>query len=142
MVVVNATMDVAIAREVLMNLVAGNTEVGREDEAAHWAALLARLPAYQLDPDGALREWMWPGLEDQPNHRHLSHLYPLFPGYEIDPYDDSPLVAAARRAALTDSRATSRRRRAGRWHISRRSSLDSATVREPLIASRWLPGIA
>jgi alpha-L-fucosidase 2 len=100
MVVVNATMDVAIARELLMNLVAGNTEVGREDEAARWAALLARLPSYQLDPDGALREWMWPGLEDQPNHRHLSLLYPLFPGYEIDPYDDSPLVAAARRAAL------------------------------------------
>jgi alpha-L-fucosidase 2 len=43
---------------------------------------------------------MWPGLTDQPNHRHHSHLYPLFPGYEIDPHEGSPLVAAARRAAL------------------------------------------
>ena len=85
MVTVNATMDVAIAREVLRNLVAGNRVIGEDDEAARWAALLGRLPSYQVDARGALREWMWPGLEEQPNHRHLSHLYPIFPGYEIDP---------------------------------------------------------
>ena len=85
MVTINATMDVAIAREVLANLVAGTTAIGDDDEAAHWAALLGRLPSYQVSARGALREWMWPGLDDQPNHRHHSHLYPLFPGYEIDP---------------------------------------------------------
>ena len=100
MVTINATMDVAIAREVLANLVAGNTAIGHDDEAAHWAALLGRLPPYQVGARGALREWIWPGLEDQPNHRHHSHLYPLFPGYEIDPHEGSSLVAAAHRAAL------------------------------------------
>ena len=100
MVTINATMDVAIAREVLANLVAGNAAIGNDDEAAHWAALLGRLPPYQVGAHGALREWTWPGLDDQPNHRHHSHLYPLFPGYEIDPHEGGSLVAAAHRAAL------------------------------------------
>ena len=63
MVTINATMDVAIAREVLANSVAGNTAIGNGDEAAHWAALLGRLPSYQVNARGALREWIWPGLE-------------------------------------------------------------------------------
>jgi alpha-L-fucosidase 2 len=100
MATINATMDVAIAREVLANLVAGNTAIGRDEEAAHWAALRGRLPAYQVNAHGALREWLWPGLGDQPNHRHHSHLYPLFPGFEIDPHDGGSLLAAAHRAAL------------------------------------------
>ena len=42
--------------------------------------MLDRLPAYQTNADGAMREWLWPGLEDNYHHRHQSHIYPVFPG--------------------------------------------------------------
>ena len=94
---VNATMDVAIAREVLANLCAACRELGGEaEEAARWEALRERLPAYQVNQDGALAEWLHPALPDNYHHRHQSHLYPLFPGWEITPEREPALFAAAR----------------------------------------------
>ncbi|MEU3956116.1 glycoside hydrolase family 95-like protein, partial [Streptomyces achromogenes] len=48
--------------------------------------------------DGALAEWAWPGLHDTYDHRHLSHLYGVWPLEEITPYDTPRLAAAAHRA--------------------------------------------
>ncbi|MDG4858342.1 glycoside hydrolase N-terminal domain-containing protein [Streptomyces sp. T-3] len=81
---VNATMDIAAARHAL-------TAAGRID-------LADRLPPYRVNDDGALAEWAWPGLEETYNHRHLSHLYPVWPLDEINPYDTPRLAGAARRA--------------------------------------------
>jgi len=44
---------------------------------------LARLPQYELNDDGAMKEWLYPGLKDNYHHRHLSHLYGLFPGEKL-----------------------------------------------------------
>ena len=33
-----------------------------------------------IGPDGALKEWLTPRLEDRNVHRHASHLYPLYAG--------------------------------------------------------------
>lgn len=82
---VNATMDVAAARHALA---AG----GRDPE------LLAALPPYRVNDDGALAEWAWPGLADDYRHRHLSHLYPVWPLREITPHGTPALAAAAARA--------------------------------------------
>jgi hypothetical protein len=40
--------------------------------------MLERMPEYAINSDGALREWLWPGLEDNYAHRHVSHLYGLY----------------------------------------------------------------
>lgn len=93
---VNATMDVALARELLTNLIAGcrRLQLWPED-AARWEKCLAKLPAYETDPEtGALREWLYPGLNENPNHRHESHLYGVFPGEEIGP--EHPMFPAVR----------------------------------------------
>jgi len=63
-----------------------------------WTALLARLPAYTVNGDGALAEWSWPGLTDNYNHRHAQHLYGAWPLHEINPEDRPDLVRVARRA--------------------------------------------
>lgn len=96
----NATMDVAVAREVLTHL----CEAGRylklpEAAIAPWHKLLAGLPAYQTDVEGALREWLTAGLGENHHHRHLSHLYPAFPGWEILPETHPELAKAVRIAA-------------------------------------------
>ncbi|MER5308580.1 glycoside hydrolase N-terminal domain-containing protein [Streptomyces sp. NPDC002773] len=91
---VNATMDIAAARHALH--AAADRAPARD--AARLRALAARLPEYRVNEDGALAEWAWPGLGDRYDHRHLSHLYPVWPLDEINPYDTPDLARAARRA--------------------------------------------
>ena len=94
------TMEIALVRELLTNALAAATELGVEDEqTARWREMLGRLPSYRTRPDGALCEWIDPRFGDNDRHRHLSHLYPLFPGREIAPHRDAALFEAARRAA-------------------------------------------
>ncbi|MCE9613535.1 MAG: glycoside hydrolase N-terminal domain-containing protein [Lentisphaerae bacterium] len=98
-VVVNATMDVAIAREVLGNLCAACETLGIEaSRVAVWRGMLAKMPSYAVNEDGALKEWLHPDLKDQYHHRHQSHLYPLFPGCDVNREDTPALYAAARLA--------------------------------------------
>ncbi|MET7694075.1 glycoside hydrolase N-terminal domain-containing protein [Streptomyces sp. NPDC005483] len=97
---VNATMDVAAARHALTTAADVCTHLGIEQAAAgRWRALAERLPAYRVDDRGALAEWAWPGLETADDHRHVSHLYPVWPLHDITP-DDTPGLAAAAREAL------------------------------------------
>ncbi len=65
-----------------------------------WAGLAEpALPEPAVGADGRLLEWSAPVTEVEPGHRHLSHLYGLFPGDAID-VDDTPDLAEAARAAL------------------------------------------
>lgn len=94
-VAVNATMDLAAARHALTTAAArrpGDPRAGR------WRRLAAELPPYRVNADGALAEWAWPGLADRYDHRHLSHLYPVWPLAEITPEETPGLAAAAHRA--------------------------------------------
>ncbi|WP_369193457.1 glycosyl hydrolase family 95 catalytic domain-containing protein [Streptomyces djakartensis] len=91
----NAAMDLSAARHALRTAAAyhpGTPQAGR------WTALAGRLPAHRINADGALAEWAWPGLKDTYDHRHLSHLYGVWPLEEITPYDTPALAAAAHRA--------------------------------------------
>ena len=90
-VAVNATMDVAAARHALRRA----AEVTGADR---WAGV--RAPDYLVDGRGALAEWAWPGSTGDEDHRHVSHLYPVWPLDEINP-DDTPELAAAAHRALT-----------------------------------------
>lgn len=90
--VINATMDFAIAKEVLSRLTAAAESEGMyREELPGWKRLLERIPAYQVNADGAVREWMHPAYDDQYRHRHQSHLYPVFPGKEITREKDPAL---------------------------------------------------
>jgi len=84
-VTVNATMDVAIAKEVLRNLISACEQLGIEQEGvSRWRTMLGKMPEYELDAEGAMKEWIHPGLANRDLHRHMSHMYPVFPGFEID----------------------------------------------------------
>ncbi|OXM83643.1 glycosyl hydrolase family 95 catalytic domain-containing protein [Paenibacillus rigui] len=98
---INATMDVAILKELLQHWIEANQWAGGEDgedgedgEAAQWKELLQRLPAYRVNDDGAVSEWIHPDFEDRYAHRHLSHLYPVFPGHEVTEESDPELFHA------------------------------------------------
>ncbi|OIR08109.1 hypothetical protein GALL_96080 [mine drainage metagenome] len=57
----------------------------------------ARLAPTRISPDGRVMEWLYNYAEVDPHHRHVSHLWGLFPGHEIDPATMPALAAAARR---------------------------------------------
>jgi alpha-L-fucosidase 2 len=64
----------------------------------------AKLAPTQIGPDGRVMEWMEPYKEAEPHHRHVSHLWGLYPGNEISPETTPTLAAAARKTleARTD----------------------------------------
>ena len=92
---VDATMDLAAARHALT---ASADRCPDHPTAARRRALADRLADYRVNEDGALAEWAWPGLAETYDHRHLSHLYPVWPLDAINPYDTPEPAAAAHRA--------------------------------------------
>jgi alpha-L-fucosidase 2 len=116
MAVINATMDISVCREVLVNLVDSCELLGIEaDNIPKWKGMIAKLPPYLINPDGTLKEWAWPDLEDRYNHRHISQCYGAWPGDEIDP-DRTPNLA---RAAVLADRKRVHERLAAHSHCQR-----------------------
>jgi alpha-L-fucosidase 2 len=57
-----------------------------------------RLPPTRIGSDGRVMEWLEEYAEPEPNHRHVSHLWGLYPGSEITPRATPELAAAARKS--------------------------------------------
>ncbi|MEU4083430.1 glycosyl hydrolase family 95 catalytic domain-containing protein [Streptomyces aureus] len=93
-ITVNAAMDLSAARHALRTAAAYHPG----PDAERWLALADRLPRHRVNTEGALAEWASTGLLDSYDHRHLSHLYGVWPLDEINPYDTPALAAAAHRA--------------------------------------------
>lgn len=75
----NATMDVAVAKEVYTNLIEGSRILGvNEDQIPEWERMLAKMPPYMLNEEGIIKEWLTPRLGNNDKHRHSSQLYPLY----------------------------------------------------------------
>lgn len=93
----NATMDIALVHELLTNLLKGARLTGLYAEKVPvWQSMLRRLPPYRVNADGAVQEWTDDFYTDNYNHRHHSHLYPVFPGREVRPGD--PLFSSFEKA--------------------------------------------
>jgi hypothetical protein len=96
----NATMDVAVAKELLSNLISASRELDRnKDKIPIWERMLAKMPEYMIDEHGIIKEWLTPRLENNDNHRHCSQLYPLFDG-RPDEIAQSPELQAAFRKSI------------------------------------------
>lgn len=115
MMVLNATMDISVCREVLTNLIHACEVLGSDaKQIPKWKAMLAKMPPYLMEADGTLKEWAWPTLQERYAHRHVSHLYGVWPGDEIDP-DRTPKLALA--AMIADRKRVPERLAAhGRCH--------------------------
>lgn len=95
----NAVMDFAVMKELFTNLLCGMEITGMyPEDADEFRRVLSGIPAYPVNADGAVKEWMHPALADNYHHRHLSHIYPVFPGTEVTAYNNPSLFEAFRRA--------------------------------------------
>ncbi|WP_123043320.1 glycoside hydrolase family 95 protein [Cohnella candidum] len=57
---------------------------------------IVQLPPLQIGRKGQLQEWLEDYGEAQPDHRHLAHLWALYPGSQITPEETPDLAEAAR----------------------------------------------
>ena len=93
------SMDQQIIWEVFTNTLEAAKILGIEDEeTAEIRAALANLQMPQIGSDGRLMEWTEEFEELEPGHRHISHLYGLYPGYQYNTDKDPVMVEAARKS--------------------------------------------
>ena len=93
-----ASMDLELIGELLDSFVQASRKL-ESDAQLRDAALTAknRLPPLQIGSRGQLQEWIEDYPEVEPEHRHVSHLWALYPGHGISPERTPGLAAAARR---------------------------------------------
>lgn len=70
------------------------------DFAAHLKTRLGEMAPFQIGSWGQLQEWMFDWDDPADIHRHISHLWGLFPGSQISPYRTPELFDAARTSLI------------------------------------------
>jgi len=95
------TMDMQILRDLFAHTIQAADKLGVDAPLrAQLAAARARLAPNQIGSAGQLQEWMedWDMQADDVHHRHVSHLYGLFPGRDFNRLDNPALAAAAKKS--------------------------------------------
>ena len=90
-------MDHQIIRELFSNCIAAGEILGKDQAFADSLGdYLTQLTPSQIGPDGRILEWSEPLEEENPGHRHISHLYALYPGDEFANPDEPWMEAAGK----------------------------------------------
>jgi alpha-L-fucosidase 2 len=100
--VAGPTMDQAIVRDLFINCLKAEAVLGADEGfVAEMKAARDKLAPYRIGKDGQLQEWQedWDADAVDIHHRHVSHLYGLFPSDQIS-VDATPKLAAAARKSL------------------------------------------
>jgi alpha-L-fucosidase 2 len=94
------TMDMSIIWDLFTNLIEASTELN-EDTAFRDLIIAKRNKLYPLHigKKGNLQEWYKDWEDVDPHHRHVSHLFGLYPGRQISPIS-TPAFAAASKKTL------------------------------------------
>ena len=96
---IGTAMGQEIAWELFTNLIEAAAVLGIDDEFVRQVAeARGRLAPPGIGDDGRLMEWRRPYREVEPGHRHMSHLYGLYPGFQFTEATSPEMVAAARRS--------------------------------------------
>jgi len=95
------TMDIAIIRELFSRTIESAKILGCDSELVNeLSSKLDRLSPYKIGSRGQLQEWQTDYTEADPRHRHLSHLYGLHPGNQINLETAPELFKAAKQSLL------------------------------------------
>lgn len=92
----NAAIDISACRSNIEMLLDIMKSVDENADTSEWEQLLSKLPHYIYDETGALKEWATVDFEENNLHRHLSHLYCVWPMFETQ--NDPKLKGACEQA--------------------------------------------
>ena len=91
------TMDNQIVFDVFSQVISASRFLGEDRLFADTlSGLIKRLPPMQVGQYGQLQEWLEDWDKKRDTHRHISHLYGLFPSNQISPYEHPALFSAAK----------------------------------------------
>ncbi|CAN1289124.1 Alpha-L-fucosidase 2 [Linum perenne] len=93
----STTMDMSIIRQVFSDIVSAAEVLGRKsDELIQKVGhATTRLPPTKIAKEGTVMEWAFDFKDPEPQHRHVSHLFGLYPGHTITPQDTPALCNAS-----------------------------------------------
>ena len=92
------TMDMQIVRELFSNTLQAAKILGVDNELySQWQEIITHTVPNRIGKKGDLNEWLDDWKDAEPNHRHVSHLYGLYPYDEITPWDTPALATAAKK---------------------------------------------
>ncbi len=96
-VTISSTMDNQILRDLFNQYLLASYELNiRDQTVAMVERAIDRIPPTRIGSDGRLMEWMEEYEEIEPGHRHISHLYGLYPSDQITNSKTPELAEAAR----------------------------------------------
>ncbi|MBC8006119.1 MAG: glycoside hydrolase family 95 protein [Verrucomicrobia bacterium] len=91
------TADMAMIRACLQHTVDASKVLDVDaDFRQRLESALARMLPYRIGKKGNLQEWYYDWEDEDPKHRHQSHLFGLYPGHDISPYTTPELAKACR----------------------------------------------
>ncbi|MDZ4263545.1 MAG: glycoside hydrolase N-terminal domain-containing protein, partial [Pseudomonadota bacterium] len=91
------TMDNQLLFDLFSNTIAAAKILGEDKKLIPvWQKMLSRLPPMQIGKYHQLQEWLDDWDDPQDKHRHVSHLYGLYPSNQISPLRSPELFSAAR----------------------------------------------
>ena len=91
-----AVMDMEILTELLQDYIKACKVLGKKPELKKKAeTILEGLPSLKIGKYGQLQEWQEDYEEAEPGHRHISHLYGVYPGHQISWEKTPELMQAA-----------------------------------------------
>ena len=100
-VTAGCTMDNQIAFDALSSAIRASEILGTDTTFRHEAQeKLALLPPMQVGRYGQLQEWLQDGDNPKDEHRHISHLFGLYPSNQISPFSHPELFSAAHTTLL------------------------------------------
>jgi len=95
------TMDNQLVFDLLSKTIAAAQILKTDDELIQkMKACISRLAPMQIGRWGQLQEWIEDLDRESDNHRHVSHLYGLFPSNQISPNSQPELFAAAKKSLV------------------------------------------
>ena len=91
-----STMDNQIAFDVLSQTMLAAQALGKDNaEISNLKSQISKLPPMQIGRYGQLQEWIIDADDPKDEHRHISHLYGLYPSNQISPFSHPDLFTAA-----------------------------------------------
>ena len=95
-VTAGSTMDNQICFDVLSQVIQAAKVLGKDDASIlNYQSSIKKLPPMQIGRYGQLQEWLIDADDPKDEHRHISHLYGLYPSNQISPYHHPELFTAA-----------------------------------------------
>lgn len=88
----NCAIDISACKNNIEMLLDIAKDVAPDMDTSKWEYMYEKIPPYLFDETGALKEWATTAFEEQNEHRHLSHLYLVWPLFETQ---DNPDLAKA-----------------------------------------------